>query len=164
MSDNKQKIISDIYNDPSGFASKSVTLADARKKDKTITIDDVNEFFKNNVEQKKKPRGHNSFVAPHADYEYQLDLFFVGKADFEAKQKTRVGLLMIDVFSKYAVVVPIPSKSPEDVLAGALEALKKMDHKPKLIYADEEGSLVGERVDIRGYFKEQGIEHQQRTP
>ena len=34
MSDNKQKIISDIYNDPSGFGSKAGTLTDARKKDK----------------------------------------------------------------------------------------------------------------------------------
>ena len=36
MSDNKQKIISDIYYDKSGYGSKQVTLADARKKDKSI--------------------------------------------------------------------------------------------------------------------------------
>ena len=45
MSENKQNIISDIYNDPSGFGSKQTTLADARKKDKTITKSDVDEFF-----------------------------------------------------------------------------------------------------------------------
>ena len=53
MSENKQKIISDIYNDPSGFASKAVTLADARKKDKSITKSDVEQFFRKNVEVKK---------------------------------------------------------------------------------------------------------------
>ena len=52
MSDNKQKIISDIYNDPSGFGSKAVTLTDARKKDKSITKNDVDEFFRKNVEVK----------------------------------------------------------------------------------------------------------------
>lgn len=52
MSENKQKIISDIYNDPSGFASKAGTLADARKKDNTITKGDVDEFFRKNVEVK----------------------------------------------------------------------------------------------------------------
>ena len=53
MSDNKQKIISDIYNDPSGFGSKAVTRTDARKKDKSITKNDVDEFFRKNVEVKK---------------------------------------------------------------------------------------------------------------
>ena len=112
MSENKQKIISDIYNDPSGFASKSVTLADARKKDKSITMDDANMFFKKNVEIKKLPRSQNGFVAPNANYQYQLDVFFVGREDFETKQKTRTGLVLIDIFSKYAVVLPIASRTP----------------------------------------------------
>ena len=157
MSD-KQKIISDIYNDPSGFGSKAVTLADARKKDKTITMDDVNQFFSKNVEVKKLPRGQNSFVAPNANYQYQLDLFFMGKEDFENKQKTRNGLVLIDIFSKYAVVLPIPSKNPPDVLAGILEGIQKMGDKPDMIYADEEGSLTGSKVDIRGALKDRGIE------
>ena len=44
MSD-KQKIINDIYFDRSGYGSKATTLKDARQKDKSITMDDVNEFF-----------------------------------------------------------------------------------------------------------------------
>ena len=72
---NKQKIINDAYYDRSGFQSKAKTLKDAKKKDKTITIKDVEEFFRKNVEVKKKPRGYNSFVAPHNNYSYQLDLF-----------------------------------------------------------------------------------------
>ena len=87
MSDNKQKIISDIYNDPAGFGPKQTTLVDARKKDKSITMNDVNEFFRKNVEVKKLPRGQNSFVAPHAGYEYQVDLFFIGKKDMKDKKK-----------------------------------------------------------------------------
>ena len=154
----KQKIISDIYNDPSGFGSKAVTLADARKKDKTITMDDVNQFFSKNVEVKKLPRGQNSFVVPNANYQYQLDLFSMGKEDFESKQKTRSGLVLIDIFSKYAVVLPIPSKNPPDVLAGILEGIQKMGDKPDMIYADEEGSLTGSKVDIIGALKDRGIE------
>ena len=46
MSENKQKIISDIYFDRSGFGSRKTTLEDAKKKDKTITMKDVEEFFK----------------------------------------------------------------------------------------------------------------------
>ena len=73
MSDsNKQKIINDIYFDKSGFASKATTLKDARQKDKTITAEDVNIFFRKNVEEKRRPRGQNSFIAPHAYYEFQF--------------------------------------------------------------------------------------------
>ena len=157
MSD-KQKIISDIYNDPSGFGSRAVTLSDARKKDKSITKSDVEQFFRKNVEVKKLPRGQNSFVAPHHAYQYQVDLFFIGKDDFENKQKTRNGMVMIDIFSKYAVVLPIPSKNPPDVLAGILEGIQRMGEKPKIIFADEEGSLTGSKVDIRGALKDRGIE------
>ena len=45
MADNKQKIISDIYFDRSGYGSKATTLKDAREKDKTITMKDVVFFF-----------------------------------------------------------------------------------------------------------------------
>ena len=43
--DDKEKIISKIYTDKSGFGSMKVTLEDARKIDKTIKIDHVKYFF-----------------------------------------------------------------------------------------------------------------------
>ena len=97
MSLDKQKIINDIYYDRSGFGSKATTLQDAKKKDATITKEDVEEFFKKNVEEKRKPRGENSFVAPHAHFEYQVDLFFISKNNLE-NQKFRIGLVLIDIF------------------------------------------------------------------
>ena len=53
---NKQKIINDIYFDRAGFGSKATTLKDAREKDKTITMKDVEEFFKKNVDREKKAK------------------------------------------------------------------------------------------------------------
>ena len=105
MSSNRQKTINDIYYDRSGFGSRATTLKDAREKDKSITKEDVEEFFWKNVEEKRKPRGENSFVAPHAHFEYQLDLFFISKNDLE-NQKFRIGLALTDIFSKYATVIP----------------------------------------------------------
>ena len=72
----KNEIISKIYHDPSGFSSIKTTLDDARKVDKTITIEDVKDWFSKNVEKKNQLKGMNSFVAPHPYYEYQLDLFY----------------------------------------------------------------------------------------
>ena len=50
----KQKIINDIYYDRAGFGSKQTTLKDAREKDKTITMKDVEGFFRKEAEVKRK--------------------------------------------------------------------------------------------------------------
>ena len=77
MSESKQKIINDIYFDRAGFGSKSNTLKDAKEKDSSIKMSDVERFFKEKVEMKKrKPRGTNSFVAPSNNHTYQMDFFF----------------------------------------------------------------------------------------
>ena len=155
MSD-KQKIINDIYFDRSGYGSKATTLKDARQKDASITMDDVNEFFRKNVEIKRKPRGTNSFVAPHNNHTYQIDLFFISKDDIETTQKVRAGLVCIDVLSKYAVVVPIKSKETTDVVSGTMEALQKMGSKPKMIYTDDEKAIASS--DFKQYVEDKGIE------
>lgn len=118
-------------------------------------MDDINKFFRENVEQKRKPRGQNSFIAHHAFFEFQLDLFFMSNNDLE-NQKFRVGLLLVDIFSKYAAVIPINSKQPADVLAGLMEGIKKTGGMPEMIYSDEEGSLHSS--DLLEYLKEQKIE------
>jgi len=73
----KEDIIAKIYYDVGGFGSIKHTLEDAKKKDKSITLDDVKEFFRTRVEKKNKAYGFNSFVAPRPYYEYQVDLFFI---------------------------------------------------------------------------------------
>ena len=114
------------------------------------------DFLRKNVEIKRKQRGQNSFVAPHNNHTFQLDLFFISKNDIEATQKFRAGLVMIDVLSKYAVVVPFKSNSPADVIAGTMEGLEKMKAKPKIIYTDDEGSIRG--ADFKQLVEDKGIE------
>ena len=80
----------------------------------------------------------------------------MGKIDFENKQKFRAGLVLIDVLSKYVVVILIKNKDGPDIITGTMEALKKMKEKPQLIYIDDERAIPG------NYFKEyiegEGIE------
>ena len=85
----KQKIINDVYFDKAGFGSKSRTLAQAREKDKPITMGYINEFFRKNIEQKRKPVGQNSSIAPHPAYEYQMDLISINDLD---EHQFRVGM------------------------------------------------------------------------
>ena len=160
MSD-KNKITSDIYFDRSGLGSIATTFKDAKAKDKSITLVDVKAWFEKNIDRKKPMSGFNSFIAPYAYYEYQVDLFFITNNDLK-NQKFRIGLVVIDIFSKFAVVVPIKSKQPQDLLAGIMEGINKISKKPELVYSDEEGSLNS--GVLKEYFDKEKIEtHQTRT-
>jgi len=126
------------------------------KKINQLQLDDVKEFFRTRVEKKNKAYGFNSFVAPRPYYEYQVDLFFISDLD---NQKYKIGMLMIDIFTKYMVVVPIASKSEKtgDITSGLLECLNKMGKKPEIVYSDNELGLRTEAVD--NLSKEKGIDH-----
>ena len=65
-----------IYVDKSGFGSEATALTDSKKKDQSITMKDVEEFFKKNVEQKSNYEAGIHFIAPHPYFEFQLDLCF----------------------------------------------------------------------------------------
>ena len=66
-------------------------------------------------------------------------------------------MVCIDVFSKYAVVVPIKSKSEGNVAAGILESINKIGKPPQIIYTDNEGALNS--TSLHKHFKEQDIKH-----
>ena len=156
MSDSKQKIINDIYYDRSGFGSLRTTLQDAKARDPSITMDDVRRFFQKMWRKKGNLVG--KIVLLHHLLIGSINLIYslYQKNDLENFQKFRIGLVLIDIFTKYAVVVPIKSKSPSDVLAGMMEGIQKMGRKPKMIYSDEEGSLNS--ADIMGYLEKENIE------
>ena len=154
QSSNKDDIITNVYYDRAGFGSKSRTLEEAREKDKSITMGDINRWFRANVEQKRKPVGQNSFIAPHSAYEYQMDLFFIKDIP---EQKSTVGMLMIDVFDKFMHAVPIQGKKEEDLASGMIECLHNMGKKPEIIYTDDETTLSTEA--IQKYLEDENIEH-----
>jgi hypothetical protein len=131
----KDEVISKIYYDRSGFQSIQRTYQDAKKKDESITLENVKNWFNKNVDVKSKPRGYNSYITDAPYNEYQIDLAF-WKSDEQDPC-----LVMIDIFTKYATCVSISSKATADVIAGVLEGFQKMGHKPKMIYCDGEGAL-----------------------
>ena len=77
MTSNKAEIISKIYNDLSGFGSIQQTFAEARKIDKTITLDDVKAWKEKNIVRQNNLPGYNSYVASAPRFEYQVDPFYV---------------------------------------------------------------------------------------
>ena len=111
-------------------------------------------FCKNNVSQKKQQRGSNSFIAPYANYEYQLDLFFINDIP---NQKFKVGMIMIDAFSKYMTVIPLLSKDEGNLASGIMEGIEQMKAKPQFLYTDDEGALS--KPDMKKYFDDNKIHH-----
>ena len=71
--DNKETIIKDIYNN--FYGSMVDTYKDAIKKDKSITYQDVKQWFEKNIPRLNNVRGYNSFIASEAYQEYEMDLF-----------------------------------------------------------------------------------------
>ena len=103
------------------------------------------------TEQKKQLSGNHSFIAPHPYFEFQLDLFFINDIP---KQKFKVGMVLIDIFTSYSTVIPVKSKQPPDIIAGVMEGIQKMKGKPEIIYSDEEGSLFKKQLKIISKKKE----------
>jgi len=106
----------------------------------------LNNSLEKNIEIKKKARGTNSFVAPHNNHTYQIDLFFTSTDDIEPKQKFRVGLVCIDVLSKYAVVVPMLVQWKPQI---------SWVRNQKKIYTDDERAIAGE--DFKEYVEGENI-------
>ena len=154
MVSKKEDVLKKIYYDRSGYGSIQTTFKDAKAKDKTITLQDTKDFFKNNIAQKKQQRGSNSYIAPYSNYEYQLDLFFINDIP---NQKFKIGLIMIDSFSKYLTVIPLLSKDEANVASGVLEGFEQMKHKPKFLYTDDESALS--KPDMKQYFDDNNIHH-----
>ena len=66
-----------------------------------------------------------------------------------------IGMAMIDSFSEYATVIPLPSKKHEDLLSGLMEGFKTLGGKPMTIYTDAEGGLT--EKSVQQWFKDENI-------
>ena len=148
----KDKIISSVYHD--FYGSIKDTFNDAKKKDPSIKYDDVKEWFAKNFVRKKNLSGYNSFIANEPFEEFQIDLFFINDLD---NQDYKIGLLMIDIFSKFMTVIPLKTKQPSDVLDGIKEGINNMGDKPLSIYSDDEGSFNSK--EVKDYFIKNQIQH-----
>ena len=128
------KIIEKVYND--FYGSIKDTYTDAKKIDKSITYDDVRNWFQKNSVRKTNLRGYNSFIADHVKHEFQIDLFFMNE-----DEEYKVGLLIVDIFSKYITVVPLKTKQPDAILQGLKDGFHNMGGYPENIYSDDEGAF-----------------------
>jgi len=136
----KNNIIKAVYYDKSGYGSVQTTYKQARRKDDKITIKDVRNWFYINIENEAKAKGYNSYINNAPYEEYQMDLIFFG-ADEESQN---VAVSMIDIFSKWAVVIPVKSKHKEILTSAILEAMTQINpnKRPRMMYCDSDAYFI----------------------
>ena len=157
LTEAKIKAIERAWNDDAGFGSIAQTVREAKKYEPSVTAGDFKEWkAKQDVGQKAKMRGMNSFIADKPREEYQMDLFFMSDQDLE--RQFTIALLMVDIFTKWTQVVQVPSKQWPDVLAGIKELIPMMGGKPKTIYSDDEGAFSNS-TEVKKYFADGDIRH-----
>ena len=104
----KEQIISNQYYDvEDGFGSIQATLKKARQEDPKITKEDVEKFMRQQPnKQVKNYKGFNSYTAPFARFQYQIDIMDMVSLTKEPEAKIpvsnnqpRYGLVVIDTFT-----------------------------------------------------------------
>jgi hypothetical protein len=98
---NKDDIIKQVYYDiVDGYGSAKVTFDKAKEIDNNIKLDDVKTYLsKQPNKQLNNYRNYNSYVAPFARFEYQIDIMDMVALQKEPNQP-RYALVVIDIFQK----------------------------------------------------------------
>ena len=83
-----------------------------------------------------------------------MDLVFMKDTDGE---DYNTGLLLIDIFTKFATVVPVKSKQADDILEAIKDGFKNMGKRPEMLYTDDEGSFHSKQAVA--YYRDNKIKH-----
>ena len=96
-------------------------------------------------------KAHNSWVAPYARFEYQIDIMDMNNL----KSDYRYAIVVIDAFSKLADAEPMKDKQTNTVYQNLLKIFQKMGY-PSSIYSDDDGSFKG---PVKEFFRAENINH-----
>ena len=150
------KLIRRAYYSGTGLSTANKIYLDVHPLDKRVTLSIIRDWFKENVPKIRQVSGpKNSYVAQHPYQEYQVDIFYITEKQLPG-QKYPFGLSMIDIFTKYATVIPLVERKAPDVMAAIMKGFKEMGHQPDVIYSDEEGALMEKTVSPE--FEKMGIQ------
>ena len=123
----KEDIISNVYYDiETGYGSVKSTFAQARKVDPSIKLEDVQTWMKQQPnKQRKGYRGSNSYTAPFARFEYQIDIMDMNELQ-KSQSQPRFALVVIAIFSKLGEAEPMHRRDSNAVYQALQVIFKKM--------------------------------------
>ena len=85
-----------------------------------------------------------------------MDVFFITEKQFQ-NQTYGYGLSCIDIFSKFAVVIPMKKNDHKRITPAMLEAFRQMGKQPEIVMTDPERALT--HKDVKPFFEEASIQH-----
>ena len=158
-----EQIISNVYYDINeGFGSIQETYKKSKQKRPEITLQEVKDFLRKQPNRQIKGyRGTNSYTAPFARYQYQIDVMFMSplsdnpEVEISTKGQPKQALVVIDIFSKMADVIPMKEYNSENVLSALKQAFKEMGY-PMVIYSDNDGAF---QSVVKKFFDDEAIQH-----
>ena len=102
----------------------------------------------------KKPRRRNPFFVYNRRDHVQADLVEVGQLA-ASNNGVRYLLTAIDMFSKWAVCVPMKNKKQETSIEALRELFRQM--RPKTLMTDSGGEFIGRKV--QDFLREEEVKH-----
>ena len=160
----RDDIISNVYdNFETGFGSINETLKKAKEQDPSIIRVDVENFTRKQPnKQIGKYRGSNSSTAPFARFDYQIDVMDMKPLTKEPEVKVpvkngepRYAMVVIDIFSKLANVIPMKEQSRPNALSALKESFNKIGF-PMSVYSDNDRTF---QAGVKDFFQKEGITH-----
>ena len=164
--DERDKQLDEIYynaQDPGSYGGVSRLLKRAQEKGiEGINRKHIEEYLRDQQAYSvhKPARKHftrNKTITGEIDKQWQADL-----ADMQSLSRTNAGykyiLTVIDIFSKYAWVIPVKTKSAKDMLPAFQTLLKKAaPRKPERLQTDAGTEFLNK--DVQKFFKDNNIVH-----
>ena len=157
------QVIHDAYynvNSPACFAGAAAVLRECKKKNKSITKKEVDEFLAKQEtytlhKQKQRKFKRNVTKSAGIDVDWQADL-----ADMSHLKHWNSGftflLICVDILSRYAFVVPIKRKTPV-LVAEAFKSIIKTGRKPWKLTTDRGLEFKG--APFQTFLKSEEIYH-----
>ena len=152
----KYNIISNIYYDlETGYGSAKNTYDQVKTKNQSITLDDVQKWMKQQPnKQRKGYRGSNSYTAPFARFQYQIDIMDMVNLQ-KSESQPRYALVVIDIFSKLGGAQAMNNKDSNSVYDALLNIFKIMGY-PMSVYSDDDPAF---KAKVKELFNSEGINH-----
>ena len=136
--DTKNKLLTNLFYGPS--STTSIKKLYEKVKSHGITNNEVKSFVQNQEVyqmhlKRKRPKHFFPIVAKYINEIWQIDII-----DFSnlaaSNNNFKFFFIAVDVFSRFASVVPMKNKTTNSVLAAMKESFITMQGKPKIINAD----------------------------
>lgn len=115
-----------------------------------LKIAEAKEIYK---QTKTGPTDYDSITAEYPLQQVQMDLMVMDKVKNKDNRGYAYGLVMIDIYSRYAEIIPIKYKTADEVL----EAFRKINIRPEIIRSDNGSEFTNNK--FQDYLIKKDIKH-----